>query len=74
MSADITDMGASSLFMGLFTGLIGAGYFMYGKRRERIMPMLVGVAMIIVPYFLDGWVTSAVVTGVLCAIPFFVAL
>ena len=38
------------------------------------MPMLVGVAMIIVPYFLDGWVTSAVVTGVLCAIPFFVAL
>ena len=67
-------MGASSLFMGLFTGLIGAGYFMYGKRRERIMPMLVGVAMIIVPYFLDGWVTNAVVTAVLCAIPFFVAV
>ncbi len=60
--------------MGLVTGLIGAGYFMFGRRRERLTPMIVGVVMIVVPYFLDGWLTNLAVTAVLCAVPFFVAV
>ena len=69
-NADTYYMDSSSLFIGLFTGLLGTGYFIYGKKQKKALPMLVGIALGIVPFFLSGWVSSSVVSIVLCALPF----
>ena len=62
------------MFIGILTNCIGVGYFIYGKKRERIVAMVVGVALCIVPFFVGGWLANAVVAGVLCAVPFFVLI
>lgn len=63
-------MDSSSLFIGLFTGLLGTGYFIYGKKQKKALPMLVGIALGFVPFVLSGWLSSSLVSVVLCVLPF----
>ena len=42
---------ANYLFASLIWGSIGVGYFIYGKKQQAILPMLGGVVMILVSYF-----------------------
>jgi len=46
------------MWSGLF-GLIGAAAFLYGRRQRRGGPVLVGVALMVYPYFVSN--TFAVV-------------
>ena len=46
---------SSFLFASLFWGSIGVGYWIYGKRQSSLPPMLGGVAMIAVSYFVRSW-------------------
>ena len=42
------------LFASLLWGSIGVGYFMYGRKQREMAPMLGGVAMIAVSYFVSS--------------------
>ena len=65
-------MNATSVMIGIFTGAIGVGYFMYGKRQARFVPLIAGMLLCIYPYFVDS-VTWLVVVGVaLMAAPFLI--
>ena len=45
-----------SLFGAIVFGAIGMGAFVFGKRRGLAKPMLIGVALMVYPYFIsDGW-------------------
>ena len=46
---------SSFLFASLFWGSVGVGYWIYGKRQSSMPPMLGGVAMIAVSYFVRSW-------------------
>ena len=72
--ADNLYMDNSTLFMGLLTGLLGTAYFIYGKRQRKIVPILSGIGLCIVPFVLSGWVSSSLVSIVLCALPFVVSM
>ena len=52
-------MGAE-LFVTLIASSIGAGVFLYGKKMRRAPPMVVGLVLMGVPYFLPGvwWIAS----------------
>ena len=63
-------MNATSLMIGIFTGAIGVGYFMYGKRQTKFVPLIAGVALCSYSYFVDGWVWLCVVGALLAAAPF----
>jgi hypothetical protein len=41
----------NSLAFGIFAGVFGIAYFMYGKRRGRMMFMGSGILLNIYPYF-----------------------
>lgn len=64
---DLTHFTATTLFIGLLTGAIGTGYFMYGKAQGMIVPMLTGAALCIYPFFTDNvWILS--IAGVILVI------
>ena len=56
------NLNTSFLFASLFWGSVGVGYFIYGKRQALLAPMLGGVAMIAISYF----VSSALLMSLLC--------
>ncbi len=46
------NINSNVLFASLFWGSIGAGYFIYGKKQRSWPPMVGGIAMIAMSYFL----------------------
>lgn len=65
-------MNSTSLLIGIFTGAIGVGYFMYGKRQARFAPLIAGMLLCVYPYFVTGAVWLVVVGVALMAAPFFI--
>lgn len=65
-------MSASLLLWGVLFGAVGLGYFVYGKKQHAIVPLLCGLALMVVPYFIGNvWVLVGVGVG-LAAVPYFV--
>ena len=66
------DLDASTLMLGLLFGSLGLGFFIYGKRQSALVPLLCGVLLMVLPYFISSaWVLFAA-GAVLVAIPYFV--
>jgi len=42
------------LIGGILFGSIGFGVFIYGKKNSEFRPMLIGIALMVYPYFLRG--------------------
>jgi hypothetical protein len=53
---------ANFLFASLFWGSVGVGYWIYGRRQTLWSPMIGGVAMIAIAYF----VSSALLMSLFC--------
>ena len=61
-------MGA--LFWGMAFGSVGVGYFVYGKKQQRLLPLLCGIGLMVFPYFVSSTLVLLVVGGLLLAAPF----
>ena len=62
-------MDMTPLLFSLLFGLIGTGYFLFGKREGRVVHMGSGLALMVLPGFLPG-VAMVIVSLILCATPF----
>ncbi len=62
----------NSLFASFFFGMIGLGMFRYGKKESRGVPLGVGVALMVVPYFIPNVAVMATVCCGLMALPLLV--
>ena len=58
------------MWSGLFS-LIGTAVFLYGRRQRRAAPTLIGVALIVYPYFVST-ILGLVAIGVLLLAGLFV--
>jgi len=68
-------MGSTSvILLSLLFSCIGMGFFMYGKKQRAIVPLCVGLALIIYPYFIASAVMLVIIGIVLIAIPYFIRL
>ncbi|MFI4887111.1 MAG: hypothetical protein ACHP7B_00020 [Burkholderiales bacterium] len=65
-------MNATSLMVGIFTGAIGVGYFVYGKRQAKFVPLIAGMMLCVYPYFVDGVIWLLIVGAALMAAPFLI--
>ena len=54
-AAGILNFDSSFLFASLLWGSIGVGYWIYGKKRREMMPMIGGAAMIGISYLVSSW-------------------
>ena len=62
-------MDGYSLAVSFLFGLIGTGMFIYGRKAGRLVPLIAGVLLMVVPYFIPNWIAQAVVCSILAAVP-----
>lgn len=65
-------MSGWALVITVVTSLLGAGYFMYGKRQVKYAPLLCGLALCTYSYFVDSIAWLLVIGAALLALPFFI--
>ncbi|MGN6726454.1 MAG: amino acid transport protein [Tepidisphaeraceae bacterium] len=63
-------MDANWVLLSMFYSTVGLGMFMYGKKAVRMIPLIAGIALMIVPYFLGSLLWMTLVSGLLMASPF----
>lgn len=64
----------AQLIWGMIFGLIGLGFFTYGRKQKAPVPFLTGVALFIFPYFIANTYLLFIVGVILVALPYFVRI
>ncbi|MEZ5574120.1 MAG: hypothetical protein R3F36_06110 [Candidatus Competibacteraceae bacterium] len=67
-------MNTSLLLLGVLFGSVGLGYFLYGKKQRAVVPLVCGLALMVVPYFISSTALLVMVGAVLSGIPYFVRM
>ena len=62
----------NSLLVSVIAGAIGMGYFIYGKRQAKYVPMIAGALLCVYPYFVENLLALAVIGLLLVAAPFLI--
>lgn len=64
----------SILLWGVIFGSIGLGFFIYGRKQQAVVPLVVGIALFVVPYVIANPYLLLLAGVVLVALPYFVRL
>lgn len=67
-------MTTASLLWGLLFGSIGIGFFVYGKRQAAVVPLMCGVALLLLPMLVSNTMLLVGAGVVLTALPYFFRL
>ena len=65
-------MDATTLIVGVIVSSCGVGYFIYGRKQAKILPMLSGVGLCVVPYLISDLAILVMVSIVLMSAPFII--
>ena len=69
------EMGSTAvLIWGMLFGAIGFGFFLYGKKQKTVVPLITGIALCVVPYFIANVYVLVMAGVILVVIPFFVRI
>jgi uncharacterized membrane protein len=63
-------MSTAGLFWGVLAGAVGAGYCLYGRRQRAAVPLLCGLALMVVPAVIDNTLWLGLACAALAALPF----
>lgn len=64
----------SILIWGVIFGSIGLGFFVYGKKQKAIIPLLSGIGLMVVPYFISNMYILILSGIVLAALPYIIKI
>ncbi len=67
-------MSASTLLWGVLFGSIGFGFLLYGWKQRAIVPLVCGLALMVLPYVVTGNVLLVVIGTALIGVPYFARL
>ncbi|WP_081441962.1 hypothetical protein [Mariprofundus ferrooxydans] len=65
-------MNTALLYWGLLFGSIGIGFFIFGKRQGKIVPLACGLILMIFPYFISNTYLLVGIGSALVALPYFI--
>ncbi len=60
------------IFVEFLFGMVGTGYFIYGKKAGRMLFLGCGLALGLFPYFVDNWVAIVLAGAAFVALPFLI--
>jgi hypothetical protein len=60
------------LMWSILFGAFGMGYFVYGKKQRSPVPFVVGIALMVYPYFISNVYVLVLIGAVLLVVPYFV--
>jgi hypothetical protein len=64
-------MNEAMLIWGVLFGAVGIGYFIYGRRQGKTIPLLCGLALMIYPYFMPNVTVLVLIGAIFSAVPYF---
>jgi len=62
----------SLLLWGILFSSIGLGFFIYGKKQQRFIPLICGFSLMIYPYFVETLPLFIGIGVMLTLIPYFI--
>jgi ABC-type transport system involved in multi-copper enzyme maturation permease subunit len=62
----------STLLLGVLFGAVGLGYFTYGRKQRAVVPLVVGLALFILPYLIANTIALFITGAVVAVIPYFI--
>ena len=62
-------MSEAELLWGVLFSSIGLGYFIYGRRQSKMIPLLCGLALMIYPYFMPNTAVLFIIGAIFVAVP-----
>ena len=65
-------MNGASILWGFLFGSVGIGFFVYGKKQQKLVPMICGLLLMVFPYFVSDTILTVVIGAALMAVPYFV--
>ena len=63
---------SSLLLLGLLFGSIGLGFFIYGRKQASVVPLVCGLLLMVVPYFISNTLLLFALGAVLVVLPYFI--
>ena len=66
--------GTSLLIWGMVFGVIGLGFFSYGKKQMAMVPLFTGIALFVFSYFISNVYMLVIVGIILVVLPYFVRM
>jgi len=66
--------GRALLLWGIFFGSVGIGFFIYGRRQRAPVPLVTGIALFLLPYFISNVYLLVALGAALAVLPYFVRL
>lgn len=67
-------MTVASMFLAVLFGSIGFGFFLYGRKQRAVVPLVCGLVLMFVPYFISNVWVLFLAGAVLVAIPYFLRI
>jgi hypothetical protein len=58
--------------IGIFAGCFGLAYFVYGKRQAKLLPLVCGIGLCVIPYFIENITILILVCLALIIAPFII--
>jgi hypothetical protein len=65
-------MDLSKLIISMIASAVGMGYFVYGRKQQKFMPMFSGIVLGIYPYFVHSLLAMILVGAGLMYLPFLI--
>lgn len=73
-TASYMTLDTSSLLWGLLFGSVGLGFFLYGKKQKAVIPLVCGLALMVLPYFVSNDVLLVLSGVALMVVPYFISI
>lgn len=65
-------MNEAELLWGVLFSSIGLGYFIYGRRQGKTIPLLCGVVLMAYPYFMPNVAALVIIGAIFATVPYFI--
>lgn len=53
---------------------VGLGLFLYGKKQKAVVPLVCGIGLMVIPYFISNTALLVGAGATLASIPYFISL